>query len=105
MLTVKFEGKVVAISGAAGGIGTATARRFREEGAELILIDQPSESLSSLAAHLGTKRIVHCDQTQDEQIVQACEEVGEVDIFVNNAGVILRKPLFEHSFQDIDTVF
>lgn len=102
---MKFDGKVVAISGAAGGIGAATARRFREGGAELILIDQPSEALSSLAAELGAKRIVHCDQTQNEQIVRACEEVGEVDIFINNAGVILRKPLFEHSFQDIDSIF
>lgn len=102
---MKFKGQVVALSGAAGGIGVATARRFRDGGAELVLIDRPSDALTALAAELGVQRIVHCDQTQDEQIVQACEAIGTVDVFVNNAGIILRKPLFEHSFQEIDTIF
>jgi NAD(P)-dependent dehydrogenase (short-subunit alcohol dehydrogenase family) len=103
-MSKRYEGQIVAISGASGGIGSVTARAFHHQGAKLILIDRDASELATLANELDAQMVV-CDQTQDNQIEIAAREIGVVDIFVNNAGIILRKPLFEHSYAEIDRVF
>jgi NAD(P)-dependent dehydrogenase (short-subunit alcohol dehydrogenase family) len=86
----------VAISGAAGGIGGATAKRFHRAGADLVLIDLDEDAVRSLADELGPgTRWLVCDQRQPSAIEQTAEAIGAVDVFVNNAGVIARKPLLE----------
>jgi NAD(P)-dependent dehydrogenase (short-subunit alcohol dehydrogenase family) len=91
----------VAISGATGGIGSAVARCFRQEGANLVLIDRNLAALEALAGALGGATTVVCDQRIDNEIEAAAAASGSVDVFVNNAGIIIRKPLLETSFSEI----
>lgn len=100
-----YLGKRVAISGATGGIGRELAARFSALGAELVLIDRNADALDGLARSFpGSLRLV-CDQTDPTQISATCASAGVVDVFVNNAGIIIRKPLLEHTEADIDAIF
>ena len=86
---------VVVITGAAGGIGAALARRFAREGARLALLDRERAPLESLAAALAeqgtTARALPCDITDADQCEAAMREVesifGGIDVLVNNAGI------------------
>jgi NAD(P)-dependent dehydrogenase (short-subunit alcohol dehydrogenase family) len=92
----------VAISGATGGIGSAVARRFRRAGAELVLIDLNQGALTALADELGGPvSTIVCDQRVDNAIAAAAAAAGVVDVFVNNAGIIIRKPLLDTSPAEI----
>jgi NAD(P)-dependent dehydrogenase (short-subunit alcohol dehydrogenase family) len=92
----------VAISGATGGIGSAVARRFRQAGAELVLIDLNQGALTALADELGGPvSTIVCDQRVDSAIAAAAAAAGVVDVFVNNAGIIIRKPLLDTSPAEI----
>lgn len=88
--------KIVAISGATGGIGRATAERFHAAGAGLVLIDLDRNALARLADKFGDgTRWLCCDQRQPQSIDETVAAAGAVDVFVNNAGVIVRKPLLD----------
>ncbi|OWT63937.1 SDR family NAD(P)-dependent oxidoreductase [Candidimonas nitroreducens] len=102
---MRFINKIVAITGACGGIGSALVRKFRDEGASIVMIDRDRHALDGLVENTARDRIVVCDQTEDVQILRACEEIGVVDVLVSNAGVVLRKPLFEHTLDEIDSIF
>jgi NAD(P)-dependent dehydrogenase (short-subunit alcohol dehydrogenase family) len=85
----------VVITGAAGGIGAALARRYAREGARLALLDLDGPGVEELAASLqaeGTSALgLPCDVTSLEAcrtaIGRVCEEHGGVDVLVNNAGI------------------
>lgn len=85
----------VVITGAAGGIGTALARRFGQAGARLTLLDVDDHGLDSLAAELGDRGVAvvarQCDVTDDTACRSAVDDAvareGGVDVVVNNAGV------------------
>ncbi len=91
----KLQGKVVAISGAASGIGLATARLFAAQGANLFLLDRNEEQLSAAKAGLQKDRkasvATHVvDVTDDNAIAQAFAHLtatfGGLDILISNAG-------------------
>ena len=89
----RLDGKVAFVTGAASGIGAGTVRRFREEGASVILADIQDEAGEALAAELGNAaRYIHCDVTREEDIAAAVDlavsEFGKLDIMVNNAGIV-----------------
>lgn len=89
----RLDGKVAVVTGAASGIGAGTVRRFREEGASVILADIQDEAGEALAAELGNAaRYIHCDVTREEDIAAAVDlavsEFGKLDIMVNNAGIV-----------------
>ena len=99
---MSFAGKRVAISGATGGIGRATAHRFHQAGAVLVLIDLDRSALADLATEYGAQTSWHCcDQRDAASIEQTVAAVGAVDVFVNNAGVIIRKPLLDTTNSEI----
>lgn len=99
-----YAGKYVAISGATGGIGRELAARFDAAGARLVLIDRDTGALGALGHAYPQARILVCDQTDATQVAATCEAAGSVDVFVNNAGIIIRKPLLEHTDADIEAI-
>jgi NAD(P)-dependent dehydrogenase (short-subunit alcohol dehydrogenase family) len=86
---VSFRDKVVAVTGAAGGIGQALCRHFAKEGALIAALDQTA-SVEAFAKELedeGAKVIsAICDVGDADAVARAFERFGPVDILVNNAG-------------------
>jgi UDP-glucose 4-epimerase len=90
----RLDGKIVVITGAAGGIGSALARCFGHGGARLALLDRDGDGVESLATELTQLGMPawsrRCDVTSTEECASAlsavCEELGGVDVLINNAG-------------------
>jgi NAD(P)-dependent dehydrogenase (short-subunit alcohol dehydrogenase family) len=86
----RLTGKVAVITGGCSGIGLATARRFAEEGARLVIGDVDSKNGERIADELsGT--FVRCDVTSPDDVEllfrTAKEDYGRVDVAFNNAGI------------------
>ena len=92
----RFEGKVVLITGAAGGIGRAAAVRFAAEGARLGLVDLSRDGLRETQAAVekagGVGHAVEADVTRSADVARyaaaVAERWGGVDCFFNNAGIL-----------------
>jgi 3alpha(or 20beta)-hydroxysteroid dehydrogenase len=105
----RLEGKVAIITGAAGGIGAASARRFAGEGASLLLSDADGSGAQQLADELGGGAISHAHDVTSETdwqavIAAALAAHGRIDILLNNAGVFLAASLQETSLEDFQRV-
>lgn len=89
-----FNGKVVVITGAAGGLGAAFARRFVAAGARVAVLDLNGQAAQALAAELGQALGLGCDVTDPAACRAAMEQVierfGGIDLLVNNAGITHR---------------
>ena len=90
----KFHGKRTLITGAASGIGRSLAIQAAEKGAKLVLMDINQEGLDSLAAELGSEKVLMhraFDITDREAVESFANDVhaahGSVDLIVNNAGI------------------
>ena len=87
----RFGGKVAVITGAASGIGAATARRFAAEGASLVLSDVNEEAGNAVAKEVGAKAFVRADVSDSRQVEalmrEAVERAGALHIVFNNAGI------------------
>ncbi|MEY2622488.1 MAG: hypothetical protein RIT26_2308 [Pseudomonadota bacterium] len=111
-----FSAQVVAITGAARGIGLATARAYALAGAHVALLDIDAEAAKSAARGIAAecsapqRRIegLGLDVTHPESVQQAIDQVaawqGRIDVLVNNAGIALRKPTLELSLEDWNKV-
>jgi len=91
----RFEGKVVIVTGAAGGIGRAAMERFAQEGAALVAVDLPGSGLEeavALAEKAGGEALaVAADVTRAEDVARYVAEgasrFGGIDFLFNNAGI------------------
>jgi len=94
-MNISFENKVVLITGAASGIGLATAKAFAEAGATVVLADWNEKAAQSAAKALsdnGHKTLaIHCDVSDEAQVEamvkQTVATFGRLDVAYNNAGV------------------
>jgi meso-butanediol dehydrogenase/(S,S)-butanediol dehydrogenase/diacetyl reductase len=104
---MSVRGRVVLITGAAGGIGTATARRLAADGANLVLSDVDGAAVRKLADELK-QEAVPADVTRaadiDAMIGAAYRRWGRLDVVFNNAGVIRVQPLLEVTEAEWDRV-
>ena len=95
-----LSNKRVLVTGGAGGIGSATCRRFLEEGAHVVALDRDEAGLERLAAELPELERALADVTDPADVDRAFTEVeerwGAIDVVINNAGISIR-----HDFLDI----
>ena len=103
MVNFSLEGKIALVTGASYGIGFALASAFAEAGAKVVFNDINQEFVDrGLAAYKEKGIDAHgyvCDVTNEEQVnamvAQIEQEVGPINILVNNAGIIKRIPMHE----------
>ncbi|MET0390792.1 MAG: SDR family oxidoreductase [Polyangiales bacterium] len=87
----KLRNKVCVITGAAGGIGSAAAKLFIQEGAYVVLVDQDAQHLQGLVRELGSRAMyIAADVASDKDtrgyIAAATERYGRLDVLFANAG-------------------
>ncbi len=105
-----LEGKAAVITGAGSGIGRASALRFAQQGARLVLADvhdaEADAVVRAIAQAGGTACFVHADvsrRADNERMIDVCvERYGRLDILFCNAGITLPKLLSHSSDEDID---
>jgi NAD(P)-dependent dehydrogenase (short-subunit alcohol dehydrogenase family) len=93
-----FAGKSVVVTGAAGGMGLAFARRFGEAGARVAMLDVHAAAVEAAAGRLATDGIealpLACDVSDPGNVAAAMDRVrerfGGVDVLINNAGISAR---------------
>jgi 3alpha(or 20beta)-hydroxysteroid dehydrogenase len=105
----RLAGKVAIITGAARGMGAATARLFAAEGARVVIADVLDAEGDSLAREIGqTSLFQHHDVADEESwqrvVQEAIAHFGGVDVLVNNAGILLMKGLMDIQKQEFERV-
>ncbi|MFD0794847.1 bifunctional aldolase/short-chain dehydrogenase [Mucilaginibacter litoreus] len=110
-----LSGRIALVTGSAGGIGKAIAKKFVEEGAVVILNDMNAERLEGAADEFKNKfgkdayTTAVMDVTNTSQIQAAFDTAalafGGVDIIVNNAGLSISKTIADHTGKDWDLLY
>lgn len=106
-----IAGRTAVVTGAAGGIGSATVRRLHAEGANVVAVDLDGAGVAALAAELGDRVLAHrADVTSAEDtdafVAAAVERFGSVDLFHANAGVESRvRTVADFDLADFEKVF
>jgi 3-oxoacyl-[acyl-carrier protein] reductase len=106
-LARSIRGRVAVVTGAASGIGRATARLFAQEGAQVAVIDRDAVGAARVAEEIsaagGVARGFGLDLSDAGQIAPVIAEaraaLGPIDILVNNAGVALAAPIGGEGFE------
>lgn len=108
----RLDGKIALITGAAGGIGKVTAKRFLEEGAKVVLVDLSQDALDQVKSELessGEVTAITADVSKEEDVEnyvnKTVEKYDKIDIFFNNAGIEGKvAPIVEQDVQNLDNV-
>ncbi len=110
-----LSGRIALVTGSAGGIGKAIAKRFAEEGACVIINDNDADRLERAGKEFqqlfGKDKFiavlldVTAMHTIQNSFLAACRAFGGVDIIVNCAGLSISKPLEEHTEKDWDLLY
>ena len=106
-MSVSIASQTVLITGASAGIGRATAVRLAQSGARVIALGRRADALASLRQSLpaGAVTTMAGDLNDAGFLREVGDVSADVDIFVNNAGVLRYAPLMELSDEDIDGMF
>ena len=108
-LSRSINGRVAVVTGAASGMGRATAHLFSDEGASVAVCDRNSEGVSEVvneitdAGGVASGYVIDLDDAAviDDFISQVRDDLGPVDILVNNAGVSHRGNIESENFEDL----
>lgn len=105
----RLAGKVAIITGGASGMGAADARLFVAEGASVVITDLNEAAGQALAAELGDHaRFIKHNVTDEAEWGAVVEETkrafGRIDVLVNNAGILMMKPIEETSQADFEKI-
>jgi 3-oxoacyl-[acyl-carrier protein] reductase len=101
---MRLKGKTALVTGAGSGFGAGIARRFAEEGAQVVVNDISPQG-EKIASEIGG-RFVQADVTQSADWARLVREAGDLSIVVNNAGWTHRnKPYLEVSEDEFDKVY
>ena len=106
-LALDFSGQTVIVTGAARGIGRATAAGFVEAGASVWMVDADAEALIPAADSVGAyAAVADVASTADVErvVADAVEETGRIDVLFNNAGVLRDNVLWKIDDADWNTV-
>ncbi len=106
-MTGKLNGKIAAITGAASGIGLATAEALIAEGARVVFVDRDSAALDRLTAQHGDRAVAQVTDlldaaSCDAMVPEILEKVGQIDILHCNAGTYIGGDLTETNAATID---
>jgi len=93
---MRFKDKVVVVTGGANGIGQSVAEQFAKEGARVAIWDLADEAGEKLAGEINARNEIalykHVNVTQSDDVDAAVEELvgewGQIDILINNAGIL-----------------
>lgn len=106
---MRFTDKVAIVTGAASGIGLATAKRLGAEGARVVIADLNDDKAQQAAAAVQSAGAPDalacaCDVSKEQQVEatvrRTLERFGAIHVVVNNAGLMIYKPLEEHEESD-----
>ena len=104
-----YQNKNVIITGGASGIGRAASLAFAKQGATVHIIELKEtgwEELEAEISAMGQKAFIHlCDVSRQESIVQVMQEIGRVDVLVNNAGIAHIGKVTTTTEEDLDRLF
>lgn len=112
-MTGRFENKVVVVTGAAGGIGSAICKRFADEGAQVVLSDVDAAGLASVTGEIEASGGKADAVPGDIATAGGCRDIigatyrrhGRVDVLCNNAGINRRGDILEITEEDWDRSF
>src|SRR5579862_345089 len=110
--TLRMQGKVAIVTGAAGGIGRAAARLLAREGARVLVVDvkalESEETVALIERDGGAARFHAADVAEEDQVKAAVEDAasrwGPIRILVNNAGINLVKFLEDTTVEEWDRI-
>ncbi len=110
-----LSGKIALVTGSAGGIGKAIAKKFAEEGACVVITDMDGDRLQNAEAEfkksfnkdISTSALINVTEKAsiDAAFAHSALQFGGIDIVVNCAGLSISKPLEEHTEKDWDILY